>query len=59
MVLTRLFGIKSEKVTEGHRKLHNQQLHNFYSLPNIVRMIKSLRTRWAVHVAHIGEKIHA
>jgi hypothetical protein len=36
--------------------MHNQQLNNFYSLPNIARMIKSLRTRWAMHVAHIEAK---
>jgi hypothetical protein len=37
------------------RKLHNDELHNLYSSPNIVRMIKSRRMRWAGHVARMGE----
>jgi hypothetical protein len=37
------------------RKLHNEELHNLYSLPNIIRMIKSRRMRWAEHVARMGE----
>jgi hypothetical protein len=37
------------------RKLHNEELHNLYSLPNIIRMIKSKRMRWAGHVARMGE----
>jgi hypothetical protein len=40
------------------RKLHNDELHNFCSLPNIIRMIK-LRMRWAGHLAHMGEKMNA
>jgi hypothetical protein len=35
--------------------LHNDELHDLYSLPNIVRVIKSRRMRWSVHVAHMGE----
>jgi hypothetical protein len=42
-----------------YRKLHNEELHNWYSLPNIVRMIKSRRMRWAGHVARLGEKRNA
>jgi hypothetical protein len=38
------------------RKLYNEKLHNLYSLPNIIRMIKSRRMRWAGHVARMGEK---
>jgi hypothetical protein len=38
------------------RKLHNEKLHNLYSSPNIIRMIKSRRMRWAGHVARMGEK---
>jgi hypothetical protein len=38
------------------RKLHNEQLNNLYSSPNIVRMIKSIRMRWAGHVARMGER---
>jgi hypothetical protein len=43
-------------VTGGWRKLHNEELHNLYSSPNIIRIIKSRRMRWAVHVARMGEK---
>jgi hypothetical protein len=40
----------------GWRKLHNEELHNFYSSPNIIRNIKSRSIRWAGHVARMGEK---
>jgi hypothetical protein len=45
-----------DEVTGGWRKLHNEKLHNLYSAPSIIRMIKSRRVRWAWHVAgmHIG-----
>jgi hypothetical protein len=46
-------------VKGGWRKLHNEELHNLYSLPSIIRMIKSRRMRWAGHVACIGEKRNA
>jgi hypothetical protein len=54
-VLRRIFGPKRDEVT-GWRKLHNEELHNLYSSPSIIRMIKSRRMRWAGHVArmHIG-----
>jgi hypothetical protein len=42
-------------VAQGWRKLHNEELHNLYSSPNIIRMIKSKRMRWSGHVACIGE----
>jgi hypothetical protein len=38
----------------GWRKLHNEELHNLYPLPDIIRMIKSWRVRWAGNVAHMG-----
>jgi hypothetical protein len=38
------------------RKLHNEELHNLYSSPNIIRVIKSRRMRWAGHVAQIGRR---
>jgi hypothetical protein len=41
-------------VTGGWRKLHNEELHNLYSSPSIIRIIKSRRMRWAGHVARIG-----
>jgi hypothetical protein len=47
---------KREKVTRGWRKLHNKELHNLYSSPNIIRIIKSRRMRWAGHVARMWEK---
>jgi hypothetical protein len=55
-MLRRTFGPKRDEVTGGWRKLHNEELYNLYSAPNIIRMIKSRRVRWARHVARIGEK---
>jgi hypothetical protein len=53
-VLRRIFGLKKE-VTGDWRKLHNEELNNLYSSPNINRMIKSRRMRWAGHVARMRE----
>jgi hypothetical protein len=50
-VLRRIFGLKRDEVTGGWRKLPNEEFHNFYSLPSIIRMMKSQRMRWAGHVA--------
>jgi len=52
-VLRRIFGPKRDKGTGGWRKLHNEELNDLYSSPNIIRAIKSRRMRWAEHVAHI------
>jgi hypothetical protein len=52
--LLRIFGAKSEE-DGSWRKFHNDELHNLYSSPNIVRVIKSRRMRWAGHVARTGE----
>jgi hypothetical protein len=49
----------SGEVTGAWRKLHNEELHNLYSSPSIIRMIKSRRTRLAWHVARMGEKTNA
>jgi hypothetical protein len=49
----RIFGPKMDKVTGERRKLHNEELHNLYSSPNIIRQIKSRRIKWAGHVARI------
>jgi hypothetical protein len=54
-VLRRIFGPKRDGVTRGWRKLHNEELHNLYSLPSIIRIIKS-RWMWAGHVAQMEEK---
>jgi hypothetical protein len=53
-VLRRIFGLKRDEVTGEWRKLHNE-LNNLYSSPNIVRVVKSRRMRWAGHVARMGE----
>jgi hypothetical protein len=55
-VLRRIFGPRRDEETGDWRKLHNEELHNLYSSPNIVKMIKSRRMRWAGHVARMGER---
>jgi hypothetical protein len=55
-VLKRLFGPKRDGVTGGWRNLYNEELHNLYSSPSIIRIIKSRRMRWEGHVAQMGEK---
>jgi hypothetical protein len=54
-VLRGIFGPKRDEVMGDWRKPHNEELHNLYSSPNIIRMIKSRRMRWAGHVARMGE----
>jgi len=56
MVLRRIFGPRTNEVTEDWRRLHNKELSDLYSSPNIVRVIKSRRMRWAGHVARMGEE---
>ena len=56
MVLRRIFRPRREEVTGEWRSLHNEELNDLYSSPNIVRVIKSRRMRWAGHVARTGEK---
>jgi hypothetical protein len=53
-VLRKVFGPKREE-DRSWRKLDNDELHSLYSSPNIVRVIKSWKMRWAGHVAHMGE----
>jgi hypothetical protein len=55
VLLRRIFGLKRDEVTEGWRKLHNQELHGLYSSPSIVRVIKARRMRWAGHAERMGE----
>jgi len=54
-VLRRIFGPKRDEVTGEWRKIHNEELNDLYPSPNVVRVIKSRRMRWAWHVARIGE----
>jgi hypothetical protein len=56
-VLRRIFGSKGDEVTGEWRKVHNEELNGLYSLPNIVRVIKSRRLKWAGHVARMGEGV--
>jgi hypothetical protein len=55
-VLRRIFEPKRDEVTGEWRKLHNEELHNLYSSPDIIRQVKSRRMRWAGHVARMGEE---
>ena len=54
-IIARVFGRKRDEVTGELRKLHNEELSDLYSLPNIVREVKSRRMRWAGHVALMGK----
>jgi len=56
MVLRRIFGPSKDEVTGEWRRLYNVELNDLYSSPNIVRVIKSRRMRWAGHVARMGEE---
>jgi hypothetical protein len=56
-VLRRIFFVpKGNEVTGCWRKLHNEELHNVYSSPSIIRMMKSKGMRWAGHVAQMGRR---
>ena len=54
-MMLRIFGPRRDEVTGEWRRLHNEELKDLYSSPNIVRVIKSRRMRWAGHVARMGE----
>jgi hypothetical protein len=58
-VLKKIFGPKRDKVTGEWRRLLNEELHDLFSSPNIIRVIKSRRMRWAVHVARMGVRVGA
>jgi hypothetical protein len=55
-VLRRTFGSKRNEVTGGWRTLHNEKLHNLYSSPSIIRVIKLRRMRWEGHVTRMAVK---
>ena len=55
-VLRSIFGPRRDEVTGEWRRLHNEELYDLYCSPNIVRVIKWRRMRWAGHVAHMGEE---
>jgi hypothetical protein len=55
-VLRRKFGPKRDEVTEEWRKLHNEELHDMYSSPNTIRIIKARRMRWVGHVARMARR---
>jgi len=56
MVLRRTFGPRRDEVMGEWKILHNNELNDLYSSPNIVRVIKSRRMRWAGHVGRMGEE---
>jgi hypothetical protein len=58
-LLRRIFGPKRDEVTGDRRKVHNEEFHNLYSSPSIIRVIKSRRMRWPGQVARMGEKRNA
>jgi hypothetical protein len=58
-VLRRVFGPKRDEVTGEWRKVQNEELHDLYASPSIIRIIKVRRMRWAGHVARMGEKRNA
>jgi hypothetical protein len=55
-VLRRIFGPKRDEETGEWRRLHNEELNDLYSSPNIMRVMKSRRKRWAGHVARMGKR---
>jgi hypothetical protein len=57
--LRKIYGPKRDEVIGVWRKLHNEELHNLYCSPSIIRIIKSRRMRWARHVVQMGEKRNA
>jgi hypothetical protein len=57
--LRRVLGLMREEVAEDWRRLHNEEIHNFYASPYIIRVIKSRSIRWVGHVARMGEMRNA
>jgi hypothetical protein len=57
--LRRIVGPKRDEVTGEGRKLHNEELHDLYFSPSIIRIIKARRMRWSGYVVPLGEKRNA
>jgi hypothetical protein len=57
-VVWRIFGPERDEVTGGWRNLHNEELHNLYSSPDVIRMIKSRSLRWTGHVVGMGGRMY-
>jgi hypothetical protein len=55
-VLRRIFEDESDEIAAGRGQLHNEQLHNLYSSPNITRIIRARKPRWTGYVARMGKK---
>jgi hypothetical protein len=55
-VLRRIFGTKRVEGARGWRRLHNEELHNLYASPNVIRVIKSKRMSWVAHTARMGDE---
>jgi hypothetical protein len=55
-MLRRIFGLKRDEFAGGWRKLHNEELHDSYSSPCIIRIMKPRRMRWTGHVARVGRR---
>jgi hypothetical protein len=55
-VLRRIFGLKRDEVIGVWRKVHNEELHDLYSSPSTIRIIKSKRMRWVGHQTQLGQK---
>jgi hypothetical protein len=55
-MLRRISGMKGDEGTGGLRKQHNEELHNLYSSPSIIRIIRSRQMRWAAYVARMGKR---
>ena len=54
-MLSRIFGLKRDKITREWGQIHNEELTDLHSSPNIIRIIKPRKMRWAGHVAHMEE----
>jgi hypothetical protein len=53
-VMRRIFRLKREEVAGGWKRLHNEELHNLYASPSIIKVIKTRSMRWAGHVAFMA-----